>query len=94
LVTGSTIRIHRSKLHTVFPEIPSPSARAPTAWNEATCNRQQSSAVFNHPSGFFARAESQWYHQDNSGYTPGLAGDDFFMHNVFVGIGLAVSVGN
>ena len=42
-------------------------------------------AVFNHPSGLFARAESQWYHQDNSGYTPALPGDDFFMHNVFVG---------
>jgi hypothetical protein len=41
--------------------------------------------LFNHKSGFFAEAEAEWYHQTNSGYSPALPGDDFFMENVFVG---------
>ena len=38
-----------------------------------------------HPCGLFARAESDWYHQSNSGYSPSLPGDDFFQHNLFAG---------
>ena len=37
------------------------------------------------PSGFFARCELLWYHQDNSGYSPSLSGDDFFQENIFAG---------
>jgi hypothetical protein len=42
-------------------------------------------AIFNHPSGFFARAESIWSGQSNDGYAVALAGDDFWQFNVFVG---------
>ena len=42
-------------------------------------------ALFNHPSGFFARAESHWYWQHNSGYNPRLPGDAFVQVNCFVG---------
>jgi outer membrane receptor protein involved in Fe transport len=41
--------------------------------------------LWNHSSGFFARAESLWYQQDNRGYTPALPGDDCFQHNLYVG---------
>jgi hypothetical protein len=41
--------------------------------------------VFNHPSGFFARAEATWYSQRNSGYDPALPGDDFYQVNLFAG---------
>jgi tetratricopeptide (TPR) repeat protein len=42
-------------------------------------------AVFNHPSGFFARAGSIWTSQDNDGYNPELDGDDFWQFNVEAG---------
>lgn len=44
-----------------------------------------SSVSFNHPSGFFARAELNFYAQGNSGYHPALPGDDFFQDNLFLG---------
>ena len=43
------------------------------------------SAIYNHPCGFFAREEAQWYGQNNSGYTPGEPGADFWQFNAFVG---------
>jgi len=44
-------------------------------------------AVFNHTSGFFARADATWYHQRNLGYAgkPEAAGDSFAQGNVYVG---------
>ena len=42
-------------------------------------------AIFNHASGFFGRGEVIWRAQDNDGYTPHLAGDDFWQLNLFAG---------
>jgi Tfp pilus assembly protein PilF len=50
-------------------------------------------ALYNHPNGFFARAEANWYNQENDGYARDLAnprndpraGDDFWQLNAFVG---------
>jgi len=82
---GAQYVFTRSRLHTLFPEIPV--ALNPLADHVERADLQVATlfAIFNHPSGFFARAESQWYHQDNSGYAVPLPGDDFFMHNVYVG---------
>jgi len=41
--------------------------------------------LFNHPSGFFARADAVWYHQHNTGYNPELPESDFVQENVFIG---------
>jgi len=41
--------------------------------------------LFNHPSGIFARIETDWYRQSNSGYRGALPGDDFFQENVYIG---------
>ncbi|HLH54686.1 MAG TPA: TonB-dependent receptor [Verrucomicrobiae bacterium] len=41
--------------------------------------------IFNHPSGFFAKAESIWSSQSNQGYAAPLAGDSFWQFNVFAG---------
>jgi len=42
------------------------------------------SAIYNHPCGFFAQGEAQWYGQNNSGYTPSESAD-FWQFNVFAG---------
>src|SRR5256885_2625920 len=51
----------------------------------ATLQQAEFQALFHHPSGFFARAETQWYAQQNRGYSTPLPGDNFFQHNIFVG---------
>jgi tetratricopeptide (TPR) repeat protein len=82
---GAGYRFTRAELHDVFSQVPVsvwPSARSTTA---ADLQQATVYVVFNHPSGFFARAETVWYHQDNTGYTPALPGDDFFQHNFLVG---------
>jgi Tfp pilus assembly protein PilF len=42
-------------------------------------------ANWNHPSGLFARFEGNWYHQENSGFTPAEPGDDFWQINAYAG---------
>ena len=82
---GAQYAFTRSRLHTVFPEIPT--SIKPDADRRERADLQQATffVLFNHSSGFFARAETQWYHQENSGYNPARADEDIFMHNVFAG---------
>ena len=40
---------------------------------------------FQHPSGFFAGADSLWNRQHNYGYSPDLPGDDFWQFNLNAG---------
>ncbi len=81
---GARYSFTRSTLHDNFPEV---APIDPTANLRQQADLQQASvfALFNHRSGIFARAETQWYHQDNTGYSPSLPGDDFFQENVLVG---------
>jgi len=53
--------------------------------NTAMMNQVSLQLNFNHPCGVFAQWDSSWYQQDNSGYTPSLAGADFWQHNVMIG---------
>ena len=41
--------------------------------------------MYNHPSGFFARAGALWTMQSNRGYTPDLPGDNFWQFNLEAG---------
>jgi outer membrane receptor protein involved in Fe transport/Tfp pilus assembly protein PilF len=82
---GANYLFTRSKLHTVYPEVPVVLSPQADRLEQADLQEATAFILFSHPSGFFARAETQWYHQDNAGYAPALKGDDVFMHNVFVG---------
>ncbi|HUA69206.1 MAG TPA: hypothetical protein VMA13_11720, partial [Candidatus Saccharimonadales bacterium] len=42
-------------------------------------------AIYNHPSGFFAEGEALWSGQSNQGYTPDEPGDDFWQFNLYAG---------
>ena len=42
-------------------------------------------ANWNHPSGLFALVTADWYHQNNSGFTPAEPGDDFWQFNAYAG---------
>ena len=81
---GAEYRFTVSELHTRFPGIPS-RVDGVSRTERADLHQLTLSVLFNHPSGLFARAETQWYHQKNFGYAPERVEEDFFQHNLFVG---------
>jgi tetratricopeptide (TPR) repeat protein len=81
---GAQYRITESKLQTIYPEIQPIDPNADHTVS-ATLQEARLFAVFNHPSGFFARLETLWFNQDNSGYSPSLPGDDFVQENILLG---------
>ena len=84
---GARYRLTDGELTTSFPKIPNDAANLNLLEQnvEAILHQVTLSATFNHPSGFFAQWESDWYEQSNHGYTPDLAGDNFWQHNVWAG---------
>ena len=86
---GARYRLSEATLHTRFPEIadntPSSSPFQPSQQNRSLLHELRLFGIFNHPSGFFAEADANWYHQDNDGYLPALPGEDFWYFNAFVG---------
>lgn len=42
-------------------------------------------AIYNHPCGFFAKVEAEWYRQTHTGFTPGESLEDFWQFNLFAG---------
>jgi Flp pilus assembly protein TadD len=86
VVVGAHYNLTQSRLHEVLPAIPVAGA---DTLETALLHQAGAYLLFNHPSGFFARAEVQWYDQHNSGYTPALGDSDFVQENVFAGWRLA-----
>lgn len=86
-VLGTQYRFTHSKLHTELPSIPASLNLNPSSdrTEKADLHQVNLFLLYNHPSGLFARAETQWYHQNNAGYQPSLATEDFFQHNVYMG---------
>jgi tetratricopeptide (TPR) repeat protein len=82
---GARYQLSRVDLTTRYPEIPASVTSANYTKNTATLNQLNLFALFNHPSGLFARVEGNWYSQSNDGYTPAEAGDDFWQVNLFGG---------
>jgi tetratricopeptide (TPR) repeat protein len=82
-------RYRLSEAHLVgqFPEIPDGvnGLSEQEQDNRATLHQLSLAANMNLPNGFFARWQSDWYLQSNSGYNPALADSDFWQHNFFVG---------
>jgi tetratricopeptide (TPR) repeat protein len=72
-------------LNDTLPGVPVSALSTARQRNLATLQTVTAYVLFNHPSGIFARADVNWYHQQNSGYTPALPGDDFFQENIFAG---------
>ena len=81
---GASYRYTAANLHTVFPALAAINTTADRT-ESAALHQAAVFVIYNHPSGFFARAENRWYHQQNSGYTTALASSDFCQQNLFLG---------
>jgi hypothetical protein len=84
-VLGTSYGITWSRLHDALSEVPVSVPGAVDLTELSTLQHAEAYAQFNHPSGFFARAEVHWYGQSNNGWTTAEPGDDFFQENMFVG---------
>ena len=82
---GARYRISQADLDVSYPWIPSALSPAAAPNASALLNQVTLFGIYNHPLGFFGRAESLWTSQSNEGYTPALPGDDFWQFNVYAG---------
>jgi hypothetical protein len=83
---GAQYRLSEGKLQTQLPELAGvPGVSFFDLNQRAVLHHGQLFVAFNHPSGFFAEWSSDWFHQDNHGYSPALASGDFWRHNIFAG---------
>jgi hypothetical protein len=89
---GTRYKISEANLNSDYWEIP---ANLPPGSIDAPFKAHQNlesildtltfHANWNHPLGFFATAEANWYHQYNSGFSPAEPGDDFWQFNIAAG---------
>ena len=84
-VVGTSYRFTQSELHDVLTAIPVSVFPTADQMEKSTLQDAAGYIQFNHPSGFFARAEIHWYGQSNSGWNPAERGDRFFQDNLFAG---------
>jgi Flp pilus assembly protein TadD len=82
---GARYQFIHSSLRTTFTEIPTAVVPGADHVEKATLHQAQLFALYNHPSGFFGRAEGYWAQQSNVGYAPDIPGDDLIQLNVYVG---------
>jgi hypothetical protein len=82
---GARYQITYSNLRTIFPQIPIAVTAGADHREKATLHQGELFALYNHPSGFFARLEGYWARQSNVGYSPDIPGDDIFQVNAYVG---------
>ena len=82
---GARYQFIHSKLRTTFNDIPLAVLPGADHTQEATLHQATLFALYNHPSGFFARAEVYWAGQSNVGYAPDIPGDDVLQLNAYVG---------
>jgi Flp pilus assembly protein TadD len=89
---GAQYRLSRAVLNDDFVDVPDGIPNygtipfTPRQRLEGVLQQINLSAIYNHPSGFFAQGEAHWYAQSNSGYTtPTEPGDNFWQLNAFAG---------
>jgi tetratricopeptide (TPR) repeat protein len=79
---GAQYKFTRADLDSVFPLIPTSVIPAARSSDRADLHEVTLRALFNHPSGLFARGEAHWYRQQNAN----LPDEDFWQINLFAGL--------
>ena len=75
----------QAALRTAAPNALAGLARNAEKHLESQLHELSLSALYNHPSGFFAKAEANWFSQNNEGFQDPHLGDDFWQFNVYGG---------
>ena len=90
---GARYRLSQAVFNDAFPDVPNNlpqfqtlgSHLQPHQRTEGLLHQLDLTAIYNHPSGFFAEGESLFFDQHNHGYTSPEPGDAFWQLNAFAG---------
>lgn len=82
---GARYGVSQAELEARLPRIPTSVSTAGNTDHTAILHQVNLFALFQHPSGVFAQADSIWNQQSNQGYSPDLPGDDFWQFNLMAG---------
>jgi hypothetical protein len=85
---GAKYRVSEAVLNDNFADVPDGiffGNFQPRQRTRGTLQQADLTAIYNHPCGFFAGGDAQWFDQGNGGYTPAEPGDDFWQFNLYVG---------
>ena len=87
---GARYRLNQAVLNDNFADVPVSLPGGfvkfkPRQRTEGILHQLDLTAIYNHPSGFFAEGEALWFAQSNDGYKPSEPGDEFWQFNMFVG---------
>lgn len=92
---GARYQLTFSDVETTLPEVPA--ALLPDlarSRQKATLHQGNVFALYNHPSGFFARVDGTWIRQSNVGYSPDIPGDELFRLDAYIGYRLRRNFGD
>jgi len=84
LVLGAQYRFAQAELKQSLAEYPNLDSD-----QRSDLHRVGGYALYNHPSGFFARFDATYYHQSNAGYTPAQPGDNLVQLDLAIGYRMA-----
>lgn len=86
---GARYQVSQADLQCEYPDLPDSAlwqVSKPKSLDVAATLQQVTLSVnYNHRCGFFGQLRSQWSQQTNDGYTPALAGEDFWQHDLLAG---------
>ena len=90
---GVRFRYSKAKLREDYRDIPRSVFPQGDTTRSSILHELDLFALYNHPSGFFARGEARWFNQENDGFTPSMQkprndprpGDDFWQVNAIAG---------
>jgi tetratricopeptide (TPR) repeat protein len=89
---GARYRVSQANLDVNYVDVPNNLAPdpyyapfQPRQSHQSVLHTVNLHANWNHPSGLFSILEGNWYHQNNSGFSPAEPGDDFWQFNAYAG---------
>jgi outer membrane receptor for monomeric catechols len=90
---GSRYRFSKGKLRQDYRDVPKGLFASADTTRSSILHEVDLFALYNHPSGLFARAEARWFSQENDGFERNAArprndpraGDDFWQLNAIAG---------
>ncbi len=96
---GASYTFTRSELHRKFPEVPTTIDKNADVTDSAELQALRFYLLYNHPSGFFGRADLNYYTQENFAHggetmSTSLPGDHFWQANLWVGYRLRKNRGD
>ena len=91
---GAGYTLRQAELASTFPDLTESIRGSINTDRRAILQQVSTGVLYNHPSGWFARLDSNWFIQNNRGYAPDIPGDTFNQVDATVGYRLPRQLGS